>query len=202
MTVITWQSMGLASSSYSTVSAIAIAPGNGDMILVGIGAPRGVILKSTDGGQSWKEKKIDISLVTDLVFDPEDTNTVYAATEGMGILISRDQGETWNSFNEGIFYPMVYDLAVSEKGQSLILAGSFGSGAYLYPLWDCSGDDLVIENMVFMAGSKWECNGTSSITVGPGIMVEPYATVLFRAPTINLKAGVTVKEGADFRINP
>ena len=114
-------------------------------------------MKSTDGGQSWQEKKIDISLVTDLVFDPEDTNTVYAATEGMGILISRDQGETWNSFNEGIFYPMVYDLAVSEKGTVPDFGGgSFGSGAYLYPLWDCSGDDLVIENMVFMAGLKTE----------------------------------------------
>ena len=127
-----WVSMGL--TEYNEISAIAVSPGNSDTIIAGIGYPPDCILKSEDGGQTWVEKLSILSPVTGVVFDPENNEIVYASTEGMGVFVSYDEGESWEDFNEGIFYPLLSDLAVSNGGPFSVWGSTFGSGLYKYLL--------------------------------------------------------------------
>ena len=66
----------------------------------------------------------------DFLYDPADPLTVYAASELSGILRSTDGGLTWSDFSDGIFYPVMYSLAVTADAHGpRLVTGSYGSGA-------------------------------------------------------------------------
>ncbi len=118
----TWKNMGLRKSEH--IGKILIDPRNSDVILVAAEGPlwsgggeRGVY-KSTDGGNSWKPvlTKDQFTGVTDMEFDPENPDVIYAATyqrfrrtwalmaggPNSGIYKSYDNGETWKEITTGL----------------------------------------------------------------------------------------------------
>lgn len=123
-----WESRGLTDDNF--VYAIGLSPADSDVILAGAGFWTGSIYKSDDGGLTWQCKLSDIAFVRDFAFDPRNPLWVYAATEGYGVLRSMDGGETWSFFDEGIFYPLTYSIAVSAEAEPLLLSGSYGSGLF------------------------------------------------------------------------
>ncbi len=138
-----WSHRGLEKSEH--VSKILVDPRNSDVVFAASQGPlwspggqRG-LFKSTDGGRTWKlvlgpgrlgakgEKELsDEELravneksytgVTDVVFDPEDPDTLYAATHQRhrnvwaiincgpesGIFKSTDGGESWSRLGNGL----------------------------------------------------------------------------------------------------
>jgi photosystem II stability/assembly factor-like uncharacterized protein len=121
----TWQHMGLVDTS--TIPRIVIHPENPDIVYVAASGhewtdnqERGVY-KTTDSGKNW-EKVLFIDEKTgaiDLVMDPSDSNTLYAATwqrirlkwndprnfpnySGSGIYKTTDAGKTWKPINNGL----------------------------------------------------------------------------------------------------
>lgn len=121
----TWQHVGLAGTH--TIPRIVIHPTNPDIVYVAASghewtdnSERGVY-KTTDGGASW-EKILYINEKTgaiDLVIDPSDPNTLYAATwervrkkwhdprnhemsSGSGIYKTTDAGKSWTPINTGL----------------------------------------------------------------------------------------------------
>ena len=121
----TWKHMGLTGTL--TISRIVIHPKNPDVVYVAASGhewtnnkERGVY-KTTDGGTTWK-KVLYINEKTgaiDLVMDPSNSNTIYAATwqrmrekwndprnepgyKGSGIYKTTDGGETWKAINKGL----------------------------------------------------------------------------------------------------
>jgi len=121
----TWQYMGLAGTH--TIPRIVIHPENSDVVYVAASGhewtdneERGVF-KTTDGGKTW-EKVLFIDEKTgaiDLVMDPSDSNTLYAATwqrvrkrwndprnesgySGSGIYKTGDGGKNWEPINNGL----------------------------------------------------------------------------------------------------
>ncbi|MGM0497113.1 MAG: VPS10 domain-containing protein [Bacteroidota bacterium] len=82
-------------SDYETSETIYIATGDRD---AGDNYSTGV-LKSTDGGVTWKESlSFDVAnteLVNHLLIDPNDDNILTAATT-KGIMKTTDAGESWN----------------------------------------------------------------------------------------------------------
>ncbi len=137
-----WEVKGLTDENF--VDAIAVTPDNSNTILVGAGFWDGKIYKSVDGGETWSEKLSEIGFVQDIEFDPSNSKRIYVATEGNGVLRSTDGGETWHDFSEGIFYPVVYSLAITQDQSPLLIAGSYGSGLYWShrstPKGDINGD--------------------------------------------------------------
>jgi len=123
-----WQTKGLTETNF--VEAIAVNPDNSNEILVGGGYSDGRIYKSTDGGNTWQVKVSDIAFVQEIVYDPRNPRWVYAATEGYGVLRSFNGGESWFDYSAGIFYPVLYSLAITEDDPPLLVAGSYGSGLY------------------------------------------------------------------------
>jgi photosystem II stability/assembly factor-like uncharacterized protein len=58
---------------------------------------RGELYRSVDAGLTWELITFTqpISRVTNIVFDPVDSQMVYIATAGTGVLRSADNGQTW-----------------------------------------------------------------------------------------------------------
>jgi photosystem II stability/assembly factor-like uncharacterized protein len=115
------------------VNAIAVDPSDGNTLLAGANywaSGIGNIYKSTDGGLTWQLQHTGAAAVTKIVFDPRDPCVAYAATEGSGVLRSISCGESWHSYSAGIFYPVLYSLAISGDNPPLLVTGSYASGLY------------------------------------------------------------------------
>jgi photosystem II stability/assembly factor-like uncharacterized protein len=118
----TWKNVGLKASEH--IGRIAIDPKDSNTVYVaaqgplwGPGGDRG-LYKTTDGGKNWKKilSISDNTGVTDVVIDPQNPETIYAAAyqrrRHMWTLInggpesalykSTDAGATWNKLKTGL----------------------------------------------------------------------------------------------------
>ena len=125
----TWKNMGLKDTRH--VGRIVIDPANSGTVYVaavghlwGPNAERGVF-KTTDGGESWKKILYvdDMTGATDLAMDPQDPQTLFAATyqrqrkawgfsgggPGSGIYRTYDGGASWTKLTK--------DLPPGDKGR-------------------------------------------------------------------------------------
>ncbi len=118
----TWTNMGLRTSQH--IGRIIVHPTNPNIVYVAAvgplwadGGERG-LFKTTDGGKTWTNvlKISEHTGVTDVVMDPTDPNTMYAAAfqrqrkaysfvgggPESGIYKSIDGGSTWTKLTEGL----------------------------------------------------------------------------------------------------
>ena len=139
-----WRNLGLRSSEH--IGRIAIDPKDSNIVYVaaqgplwGPGGDRG-LYKTTDGGKTWKQvlKISENTGVTDVVIDPQNPETLYAASyqrrRHMFTLInggpesaiykSTDAGATWNRLRAGL--PTIdmgrIGLAISPVDSNIIYA--------------------------------------------------------------------------------
>lgn len=121
----TWKSMGLADTH--TIPRILVHPTNDQIVYVAATGhewtdnPERGLYKSTDGGESWKKILYlnERTGIIDIAFDPEDPETIYAASwqrirrlwndprnedgyDSSGIHKSTDGGKTWEKINKGL----------------------------------------------------------------------------------------------------
>ncbi len=62
----------------------------------------GDLLRSEDGGVSWRVLYRADARINDLVIDPRNRNVLYVATNGAGLLKSADGGATWTEIRAQI----------------------------------------------------------------------------------------------------
>ena len=103
---------------------------------------RYVVLKSTDGGQSWEEvlgRTAQLLVISPPLPPPKNwggkrggDHTVYAVLSGAGLMRSTDGGETWQAANSGLFYE---PIALSD----LAFSPSFAEDRTLYVLLSGKG---------------------------------------------------------------
>ncbi len=121
----TWQHMGLTFAH--TIPRIIVHPTNPDVVYVADSGhewtdnPERGLYKTVDGGKTWERVfYVDEKTgVIDLAMDPQNPDTIYAATwqrirkrwndprndpdyAGSGIHKSTDGGKTWHPINEGL----------------------------------------------------------------------------------------------------
>lgn len=117
-----WTNSGLKDSEH--ISKIIVHPDNSDVVWVAAQGPlwrkggqRG-LYKTVDGGKNWKQVlgNSEWTGVTDIMIDPRDPMTLYAATwdrhrtvaalmgggPGSGLHRSTDGGETWEALSNGL----------------------------------------------------------------------------------------------------
>ncbi len=143
----TWTVKALTAAS-GQGRAVAEDPGDEDTLYVGgATAGRGILLKTVDGGVSWRDITRGISgVVADLVVGPAGSRLVYAGTS-RGFFRSLDAGLTWKktaSFG-------VASLAAPAALPGVILAGgsrgiyrSDDSGA----TWSAWNEGLLVKKVL------------------------------------------------------
>jgi hypothetical protein len=102
-----WRKIGaLAALGVKYVQALAIAPGDADVVYAGSGgraAPG--LFKSTDGGGSWQPLTDGLDAGVDAIaLDPRDPETVYVGTPGgkRSVFRSTDGGTSWQPADSGL----------------------------------------------------------------------------------------------------
>lgn len=163
-----WNS--IASYINSPPASIVIDPSQPSILYAGSeGQPFGGVLKSIDGGVTWKNVtgRSDMSdfsgqpNVTSVVLGSPNTSIIYAATQdkayntlGKGIFKSSDAGQTWLAINDGLpsatgygHHPIaIVSLAIDPNQPSTLYAGSAQNGVFksvdggLH--WDATGAGL------------------------------------------------------------
>jgi hypothetical protein len=127
------------------VTSIAINPQNTDVLF--IGTDGGGIYKSSDGGSTWSNISSSSTssgqnwlapFVNDVVIDPENPNTIYAATGNLGnghIYRSLDGGASWNSnnveeWNGLLATPGAVRTLICDETSDYVWAGTNGFSLY------------------------------------------------------------------------
>jgi photosystem II stability/assembly factor-like uncharacterized protein len=101
-----------------SVTALAVDPQDPDVVYAGEGGDLAGLLKSTDGGRSWRALRVpwrpwisdrDLASVSELAIDPQNPKAVYAyvdnfADNGSPVWVkSTDRGATWEVAEEFSF---------------------------------------------------------------------------------------------------
>jgi len=112
---ISWRNVSDGYFRTGSVGAVAVAPGDPNVVYVGMGehAVRGVmtssgdgVYRSTDAGKTWKKIGLDESRhIARIVVDPRDPDVVLVAVQGAlygpsrerGVFKSTDGGTTWKN---------------------------------------------------------------------------------------------------------
>ncbi len=140
-----WQILGPASNGggYGGLGRINVVrehPTNSDILFAG--AASGGLWKSTDGGANWSTNTDALGSlgVTDIVFDPNNSNTMFLATGdgehsdtySIGVLKSTNGGSTWNT--TGLNWSQnnnrtISRLLINPSNSSILYAGG-SNGIY------------------------------------------------------------------------
>ncbi len=95
----TWDLVFTEGRPTQRLTALANDPTNSSIVYAAeVG---GDVLRSTDGGKSWRKIKSFNLQLRHLAVDPFNSQRVYAATYDRGLYRSDDQGENWISVNKG-----------------------------------------------------------------------------------------------------
>jgi photosystem II stability/assembly factor-like uncharacterized protein len=126
----TWQRMATDLSTYRILT-LAVDPSHPATIYAG--TMMDAVYKSPDGGQRWIAHnaglKEHISVVNQFVFDPRNSETIYAATT-VGVFQSTDGGRLWEERMNGMKeVHIVVAIAIDPTRPETLYAGTTG-GAY------------------------------------------------------------------------
>lgn len=95
-----WMEVFIDTRRDKNVTALAIDPK--DNLAIYAGNTIGDILKSTDGGATWRVVTRLNNIVTKILIDPSDSKTLYVATKNRGIFKSITAGADWFEINDGL----------------------------------------------------------------------------------------------------
>lgn len=92
----TWVALSpLPLPSHSAIFAIGVNPFNNQVLIAGTG--EGGLMRSADGGSSWRQVHSDPTGVLTIAFSPSKAGLVLAGTRGSGAFVSKDAGLTWGA---------------------------------------------------------------------------------------------------------
>jgi photosystem II stability/assembly factor-like uncharacterized protein len=147
-----WNRVWDFSSGLQTgVNALVIDRSNPTTLYAGLGdafaygpSPAAIgFFKSTDGGAKWTNIGLTDAAVMVLVSDPLDSNSLYAATQGIythplgfrGIFKTLDGGATWSPINHGLdrltqVGAAITAMAIDPANPGTMYAATSGDGVY------------------------------------------------------------------------
>ncbi len=129
-----WREIYTEPGENTFISSLAQDPWNASVIYAGTTA--GVLLKSFDAGETWKniDGNADYGIVSRFVFDPTDRNSVSFLSFENRIYHSSDGGDTWaDPFVAGSSVAMPsqpLSLIADPSVSGVLYLGTRGSGLY------------------------------------------------------------------------
>ncbi len=129
-----WQFLGVVGlDNEERIGSIAVHPFDSRIIYVGsmydfsYGID-GKLFRSTNCGQTWDTLMTGLRTFTEIHFDPQNSNIVYAVNH-LSIYKSSDAGQTWYPINDGMILDWetyVSRLAIDPKNSQVLYAGGTG----------------------------------------------------------------------------
>lgn len=121
---LSWRNIGLEDVYMLDV---AVDPVDPDTVYV---ASTGGIWKTSDGGGSWNLLGDNVFFTT-FAIDPQNTSTIYAATEGQGLWKSLDAGLSWFPIDNGFTDTTAYAMAIDPGNPQTVYVGAVFSGVWI-----------------------------------------------------------------------
>jgi photosystem II stability/assembly factor-like uncharacterized protein len=121
---VTWQSCGEDAFASRSDSRLAL---DSQGLRLYLATPGQGVMVSTDNCGSWEpsNKGLDNLFVNTLAVDPNNSEIVYAGTDG-GAYVSFDSGQSWGQVNDGLLgATVVYSIAV-DKDSNVYAATPYG----------------------------------------------------------------------------
>ena len=116
-----WTLLGaVPSEGDNAILDIDVDPSDSDRLYA---ATREGVFHSTDGGSSWS--LILPGFFRNLVINPQDSDTIYAAGGTYGVYKSTDGGDEWTHYNEGMTIINIWGFDIAESSPNVLFAGSF-----------------------------------------------------------------------------
>lgn len=141
---------------FTFINRIIVSPDNPDLVLISTSQGewerefRSEIYRSADGGSSWQKVYTADSWIYQIIANPANFNTIYAAKWADGALKSVDGGITWQ--RAGAPFQKAYgrvELAVAPSDSARIYAsvqGNLtGAGADLYVSYDAGSSWALVD---------------------------------------------------------
>jgi len=161
----TWRFIGLGQGS---VSAMAADPLDSTIMYV---ATSGSIFKTTDAGITW-QNLVQATSVLEIDVNPDNSQIIYAAMFGYGIIKSTDGGNSWSHADSGISFSTGPDgfvgptnLAIDPMYPDTIYAGSEGNSVNATIYKSVNGGHTWFS--LYRNGDSLLTNGVSAISVDP-----------------------------------
>jgi len=134
---ITWKKISDGVDGPVDFHAMAVSSVNPNLIY---GWSGGNLQRSTDQGKNWEIVNRDLQPIY-LAADSQDENVVYAAaTDGQGVVVSRDQGATWTPLSPELQGGFVSVVAIHPQDSKTLLTfseklGGLGKSADAGKTW-------------------------------------------------------------------
>jgi photosystem II stability/assembly factor-like uncharacterized protein len=118
----------IGNEDVSTAVTFAIDPHQANVAYVGL-APAGGVFKTTDGGDTWVEVTNGMGepAVFSLAMDANDSNVLYAGTQGSGAFKTIDGGATWTPL---AIDTTVWSVLIDPANSNVVYAGTNGNGVF------------------------------------------------------------------------
>ena len=126
------------------MEAMASNPANSQVFYVGT-ATAGVF-KTADTGATWLPARAGLpptAKVISLAVDPQNSNTLYAGTDAVGIIWkSQDAGATWTNitnnmqYGTSVYADEAYNIVVDPHNSNVVYAGLGGNDGQIYKTTD------------------------------------------------------------------
>ncbi len=170
----TWTQLTSTANSikFQNINGIIVSPANPNLLLActnisyftqGSNFYSG-IFKSTDGGSSWTNVYSNNKhRVQQLLANPENFNTLFATVNGVGVIKSSNNGESWNNTG-GLFTTGRIEIAIAPSDTSRLYAGAEAkTGSNLFVSEDAGNtwtlaDDSSGRNPDWLGGQGWYGN--------------------------------------------
>lgn len=114
----------------TNITALAIHPSNPDIIYAGIST--GLLIRTSDGGSTWEDLYTFGGFsILEILFDAEDSDTIYVLNASNGVYKSRDGSITFESIlslerdeDQKVYEGNVYSLAVNPLISGSVMVGT------------------------------------------------------------------------------
>lgn len=131
----TWYALNLGIPAKPGVVAFAVDPVTPGRLYAVTGPrvadQRGMALKSTDAGATWDPLDSLIPFdVNTLALDPQSPATIYAGTDGGGILKTSNSGVAWTSVGAGLPSSKISAVVLDGATRGTLYAGTHGGGTF------------------------------------------------------------------------
>ncbi|MGH7494707.1 MAG: VPS10 domain-containing protein [bacterium] len=189
----TWEQLAATANDpgFENINRIIVSPENENLVLLcaNTGFTRAErlsgIFRSIDGGETWTEVyESGLFPVQQIIANPLNFNTLYAAANSRGVMKSTDAGLTWRSSSSGMNLRLRLELALAPSDTSRIYAAVEvdANVSDLYVSEDGGGtwtlvNDISGSNPNWLNGQGWYDNA---------IGVHPYEAGLVYVGGVNI----------------